>query len=176
MDSGKTNRGHPSNREHDKQACPMQGLRQHAMKQLIFCESAIQPPQSSTKEIYILCAASRSKTLHFFSRENNTVCHGNEWNVGPGRIDAEAVFLWKHNSKGEAFTKAAYDSLPPPWWNKSKKESLLSLICAVGDPTLCFRESLENSATYCMVQLMLAFLLSYILLPQISQSLSLLLF
>lgn len=66
MDSEKTNRGHPSNREHDKQACPMQGLRQHAMKQLIFCESAIQPPQSSTKEIYILCAASRSKTLHFF--------------------------------------------------------------------------------------------------------------
>lgn len=50
---------------------------------------------------------------------------------------------------------------------------MLGSICAVGDTTLCFRESFENSTTYCVVQLMLDFLLSCIILPQISQSLSL---
>lgn len=94
---------------------------------------------SPAQRKYISCVQPQGAKPYIFSRENNTVCHGNEWNVGPGRIDAEAVFLWKHNSKGEAFTKAAYDSLPPAWWNKSKKESLLSLICAVGDPSLLFQ-------------------------------------
>lgn len=37
-----------------------------------------------------------------------------EWNAQS--IDVEAVFLWKHNSKGEAFTKAVNVSVPPPQW------------------------------------------------------------
>lgn len=112
MDRGKTNRGHPSNREHEKQACPVHGLHQQVIKQLIFCESPIQPPQSSAiQNTYLVCNL-KEQNLAFYSRENNAVCHRNEWNAGPEwNIDAEAVFLWKPNSKGEAFTKTAYDSL-----------------------------------------------------------------